>query len=258
MTSSPVRVLTAIKVPELGPALGRVALAPDPSSAHPILLDDIRLELATAIFGLTEDARAWSATGDRDGAVAALGRAAWLTGWEAAVRAVAERMTAAVDARIMAAAAESRIPSRRRRSLLLSAAERRAMHARLGGGSLSLAAGLDGLERVAHQVRDAGVLDRDAQNRWRGALTEAARRLETGWLELEEAVHQEWHRWTPLVESARRWRRPRWVVWSISLAVVALAVYVGLVVGGYLPGPRFLYGFARWWWNWWDRLVTPV
>jgi len=27
------------------------------------------------------------------------------------------------------------------------------MHARLGGGSLALATGLDGLERVAHEVR---------------------------------------------------------------------------------------------------------
>jgi len=167
-------------------------------------------------------------------------------------------MAAAVDARIAAAATESRIPKRRSRSLQLSPAEHRAMHARLGGGSLALATGMDGLERVAHEVRDAGLLDREAQNRWRGALTEAARRLETAWLELEEAVHQEWHRWTPLVESARRWRRPRWVVWTVSLVVVGLAIYVGLVLGGYLPGPRFLYAFASWWWNWWDRLVTPV
>lgn len=258
MTSSPVHVLPAIQIPELGPALGRVALAPDTSAAHPIPLDDIRLDLATAIFELTEDARAWSATGDRTGAVEALGRAVWLTGWEAAVRAVAERMTAAIDARITAAAAESRIPRRRRRKLQLSAAEHRAVHARLGSGSLGLATGLDGLERAAHRLRDTGVLDREAQDLWRGALTQAARRLETAWLELEAAVHQEWHRWTPLVESARRWRRPRWVVWSISLVVVGLAVYVGLVVGGFLPGPPFLDGFARWWWDWWDRLVTPV
>ncbi|MEP7327550.1 MAG: hypothetical protein ABI836_16485 [Gemmatimonadota bacterium] len=255
---TPVRILPAIQIPELGPSLGRVALAPDASSAHPIALDDIRLDLATAIFELTEDAGAWSATGDRTGAVEALGRAAWLTGWEAAVRAVAERLAAAVDARIAAAAAESRIPGRRRKSLQLSAAERRALHARLGGGSLALSAGLDGLERAAHQVRDTGVLDRDAFDRWRGALTEAARRLETAWLELESVVDLEWHRWTPLVESARRWRRPRWALWTFSLLVAGLAVYVGLVVGGYLPGPPFLYEFARWWWNSWDRLITPV
>jgi hypothetical protein len=256
--TSPVRVLPAIQIPELGPSLGRVALAPDLISHHAIPLDDIRLDLATSIFDLVADARAWSATGDRQGAVDSLNRPAWLTAWEAAVRSVAERMTAAIDERILAAALESKIPRRRRKQLQLSDAERRAVHARLGSGGLALAVGLDVLDQESQRLRETGVLDREAQERWRAALTEAARKLEKAWMTLEEAVDAEWHRWTPLVESARRWRRSRVVLWTVSLAVAAIAIYVGLVVGGYLPGPPFLDDFARWWWDWWDRLVEPV
>ena len=259
--STPVRVPPAIEIPELGPSLGRLALPTGWETTvrgRRVSLDEIRLELATAIFDLAADARSWSSAGDREAAVDTLGRSAWLGAWEIAVRSAGERLTAEIDARIRAAAEESKLPRRHRQKLLLTEPERRAVLARLGGGGVALVVGLEALDRAGHRVRAAGVLDREAGERWRDSLTTAARKLEASWLELELAADREWEHWTPLIESARNWRRPRWVLWAISAAVLGMAVYVGLVVGGYLQGPPFLDAFAAWWWDWWDRLVEPA
>lgn len=257
-SSSPVQIPPAVQIPELGPALGRVAMPSQSSGLRGSSLDQIRLELATAIFELAADARSWSSAGDRAAAVDAVGRAAWLGAWEAAVRAAAERIANETNARIEAAAVEARIPARRRKKFPLSEAERRAMAARLGAGGIALNETLDALEKETRRMRESGVLDREAGDRWRNALTNAARKVESAWIALEVAARAEWDRWTPLVESARSWRRPRWLLWLITALVLAAAIYVGLVVGGYLKGPPFLDRFALWWWDWWDRLVEPA
>jgi hypothetical protein len=230
------------------------------SSAPPTRfpLDNIRLELATGIFELAADARSWSSAGDRQAAVDELGRAGWLAAWDAAVRAAGELVSRLIDARIQEAAIESRIPRRKLRRLFLSDAEKRAIAARLGRGGFAFEEALAPVDREGSRLREAGVLDRAAFDRWNLALTGAARHLEAAWLSLEEAADEEWHRWSPLVESVRAWHRPRWILWLISAGVIALLVYVGLVVGGYLQGPKFLEGFADWWWRWWDRLVEPA
>lgn len=261
MTSgSPVRVPSAVQIPELGPWLGRIPLPAGSSSGPPATfrLDPIRLELATAIFELAADARSWSSAGDRQAAVDELGRAGWLAAWEAAVRGAADIVSQAIDDRIRAAGVESRMPARKLRRLFLSEAEKRAMAARLGRGGFAFAEALEPVDREGHRLRSAGVLDREAGDRWRESLTGAARHLEAAWLTLEEAANEEWHRWSPLVESVRDWHRPRWILWSISAIVLASLVYVGLVIGGYLQGPQFLEVVADWWWTWWDRLVEPA
>jgi hypothetical protein len=259
-SSSPVRVPPAVQIPELGPWLGRIPLSAGSGSApiQRLPLDSIRLDLATAIFELAADARSWSSAGDRQAAVDELGRSGWLAAWEAAVRGAAEVAVQAIDARIREAGQESRIPGRKLKRLFLSDPEKRALAARLGRGGFAFAEGLEPVDREGHRLREAGVLDREAGDRWREALTGAARSLEAAWLTLEEAATEEWHRWSPLVESVRTWRRPRWVLWGISAIVLAVLVYVGLVVGGYLQGPQFLEAFADWWWTWWDRLVEPA
>lgn len=245
-------------IPELGPALGRIALPPatHPETA-PVPLDRIRLELATAVFELRDDAQTWYTTGDREAAVEALGRSAWLTAWEAAVRETATLVADLIDERIRAAAAESRLPRRRRERILLSLGERKAVQARLGAGGLGLHAALEELDQVGSEFK-AHSADRARALAWQEALTGAARQLESAWIALEEAVAQEWERWTPLVESARRWRRPRWVAWIVTVVVLGVAVYVGLVIGGYLPTPPWLREVVRTWWETWDRIVEPV
>jgi hypothetical protein len=261
MTSgSPVRTPPAVQIPELGPWLGRIPLPSAGSSAPAgrFSLHGIRLDLATAVFELAADARSWSSAGDRQAAVDELGRAGWIAAWESAVRAAAELVSHDIDARIQEAGTESRMPRRKLRRAFLSDAEKHAIAARLGRGGFAFAEALDPVDREGARLRESGVLDRAASERWRDALTGAARQLEAAWLSLEEAADEEWHRWSPLVESVREWHRPRWLLWLISALVVALFVYVGLVVGGYLQGPEFLEGFADWWWRWWDRLVEPA
>ena len=260
MTSAPVRISSAIEIPELGPALGRIALAEDAgrSSRRPLSLDAIRLDLATAIFELAADARSWSEAGDRQAAVETLGPPAWLTAWENAVREASAAVADDLDRRINSAGYESNMPGRRLRRLRLSEAERRAVAARLGGEGVVFAEGLDDLGRETIRLQEGSVHDRESVERWRAALTGAARKLESAWLTLESAADAEWNRWSPLIGSVRSWRRPRWILWSISAIVITIAFYVGLVVGGYLAGPPFLDAFAEWWWNWWDRLVEPA
>ncbi|NNG15459.1 MAG: hypothetical protein HKM89_03185, partial [Gemmatimonadales bacterium] len=47
------------------------------------------------------------------------------------------------------------------------------------------------------------------------------------------------------------WRRPRWPLWTITLAALALATYLGLLLGGYLRAPALLQPVVEWWWERW-------
>jgi hypothetical protein len=48
----------------------------------------------------------------------------------------------------------------------------------------------------------------------------------------------------------RAWHRPTWLVWLVSVVVLGAAVYLGLVLGGYLPVPAALSGLAAFVWSW--------
>ena len=45
------------------------------------------------------------------------------------------------------------------------------------------------------------------------------------------------------------WRLPRWPLWLITALVLGAAIYLGLVLGGYMPVPPMLVGFADFWWS---------
>jgi hypothetical protein len=237
-------------VPELGPSLGRLSDPPPEAGAGPlgVRLDDIRLKLVTGIFELAGAARAFGAAGDPEGAMASLNRVAWLGLWEKAVIASAERVAATVNARLDEAAAEARYPRRRLRSAMLTPGDTRAIAARLGGGGGPFVASLDELEHAAHGAAQRG-RDRSASAEWRSALTAAARRLEAAWLALEQAATIEQQRWRVEVERIRAWRLPRWPLWLLTMVVLGGAVYLGLVLGGYVPVPPQLAGFAEFWWS---------
>jgi hypothetical protein len=86
---------------------------------------------------------------------------------------------------------------------------------------------------------------------WQDGLTTAARRLEAAWLALEEALSREWRSWDAEVEDLRRWRRARWPLVLTGIALFSTALYIGLVLGGYLPVPGLLRSpvealWARW------------
>lgn len=253
--SGSMRVLSAIEIPELGPALGRIALPPE-SHLRPPDIDLVRFDLANTVFETEADARAWSAAGDRQAAVEALGRAAWLGAWEAAVRAAAQAIVEYMSAALTAAATASRMPRRKRPGI--TPVEHRAIIARLGAAGDSMTEALAELEEAGHRLPEVGSYDRQAADRWGAALVGVARKLEAAWLELEESARRELARWHAITEQVRAWRRPTWPLWVLSALVLALALYLGLILGGYLPVPGFLQGFVDWWWGIWDRYVEPA
>ncbi len=237
------------EVPELGPSLGRLTDPIGPAGPLGVRLDDIRLRLVTGVFELAGAGRSFAAAGDPEGAVASLNRGEWLAQWEKAVAASAERVTATVNARLAEAAAESRYPRRKLTGVRLTPADARAIAARLGGGGGPFVASLDDLEQAAHAVTGHRALDRATAVAWRSALSATARRLEAAWLALEEAAVREQLRWQADVSRVRGWRRPRWPLWLVTAAVLGAAVYLGLVLGGYVRVPPMLRGFAEYWWS---------
>lgn len=235
-----------MEVPELGPSLGRLTDPVQPVvGALGVRLDDIRLGLATGVFELAGMGRSFAAAGDPEGAAASLNRVAWLAVWEKAVAASAERVTATVNARLEDAAAESRYPRRRLRQVLLTPADTKAIAARLGGGGGPFVAALDELELAAHGVS----AQRGGGAAWQAALTATARRLEAAWLALEEAAAREQLRWQADVRRVHAWRLPRWPLWIITALVLGLAIYLGLVLGGYVLVPPGLESLAEFWWT---------
>jgi hypothetical protein len=132
------------------------------------------------------------------------------------------------------------LPLHRLRTRLLAAAEKRAIAARFGTGGAALVEALDGLAAATDLIRNASVLDKDAHADWQDALRTAARRLEAAWLALEAQVEEERHRWTPELEALAGWRPALWPVVLLWAPLAALLVWLGLVLGGYLPAPAWL------------------
>jgi hypothetical protein len=238
-------------VPELGPSLGRLS-DPPTSADRPvpdIILDDIRLELVTAIFDRAGAARSFAAAGDRHSAVASLGRVAWLDVWERAVASAAQRLADAVNGRLRSAAAVSRLPDPKLTRVLLTPEDVRAIASRLGSGGANFVSALDALEQTVPAAAASGARGRLGQEEWHLALAATARRLESSWLALLAAAGQEQERWAREIEQVRSWHRPRWPLWLITLAFLSLATYLGLILGGYVPVPSLLRSFTEFWWS---------
>lgn len=237
--SASVKIPMPLRVPELAPSLGRV-LVPRRLEEPWVPLDDIREELATRVMELAGEARAATAREDRDHVLDAVSRRAWLAAWEAAVRRAGERVTAALDGEIERAARRVRMPRRPRRRLLLAASEKRAIAARLAAGGETLVGALDALDAVGARVREASVLDKGAHAEWQEALRTAARRLEAAWLALEAQVADEERRWAGEIDVVTRWRPSLWPLVVLWTPLAVALVWLGLVLGGYIPAPAWL------------------
>ena len=237
--SPAVKIPMPLRVPELAPLLGRV-LVPRRLEEPWVPLDDIREELATRVMELGGEARAAATREDRDRVLDAVSRRAWLAAWEAAVRRAGERVTAALDAEIERAARRVRMPRRRRRRRLLAGSEKRAIAARLAAGGETLVAALDALDAVAARVREANVLDKAAHAEWQEALRTAARRLEAAWLALETQVADEQRRWADEIDAVAGWRPSLWPLVALWTPLAVGLVWLGLVLGGYVPAPAWL------------------
>lgn len=240
-------------IPELGPSLGRLVVPPPTPSGPPhwIALDDLRLALVSQLFELAGDARQWVHEGDRELALATLNREAWLSAWQRTVRAVAERAAQAIGGRLLAAAAEARLPARRARALPLDPDEVAALAARIDTGTAALDPALQALDHAAHAAR-SGRTAPEAVAEWQAALSAAARRIESAWLGLEDALGREWQEWGVEVEGVRAWRRPLWPLVVAGTGLFLVSGYLGLVLGGYLPAPGVLRGIAEAIWARWS------
>ncbi len=239
-------------VPELGPSLGRLVEPPllrSERGSLDLVLDDIRLDLVTGIFELAGAARSFAASGDRQGAIASLSRVAWLGLWERAVAASAERLAEIVNARLKEAATESRLPARQLETVRLKTEDVRAIASRLGSGGAGFVGALDSLEQTLHGAAASGSRGAAGQEDWQRALATAARRLESAWMSLAAGARVEQDRWMAEIERVRTWRRPTLLLWLLSAVVLAVATYLGLVLGGYLPVLPPLRPLAEFWWS---------
>ncbi len=232
-------LLLPLRIPELGPYLGRLVTGTGRAPAG-LPLDAIRQRLVTRIFESAGAARRLAARDDRAAAAAAVGPATWLEAWQEAVNAVADRLAERVNVRLDAEARAVRMPRRVRRRLLLGPAQHRALLARLGTAGTPLLAALDALDRATGPARDATALEREALEQWQSALRGASQRLEAAWLGLEEATAVEAAHWDGVAHDVAQWRKSLWPVILVATLGVAVAVYVGLVMGGYLEPPPWL------------------
>lgn len=238
-----VQLLLPLRVPELGPYLGKLVSGVERGPDW-IRLDSIRYKLVTRIFEAAGTARRLAAKGERAAALSAVGRANWQEAWEESVNGVAAVLLEHVSQHLDAEAIVVGMPHRLRRRLAPGAAERRSLGARLGAAGSRLINVLDQLELAAAGALDATALQRDVVEHWQEALRSAARRLEEAWLSLEQAVGRESVYWSQEADRIAQWRKPIWPVVVVSTAALGLAIWLGLIFAGYIRPPAW---FSQGW-----------
>lgn len=228
-----------LAIPELGPALGQL-IVPHRVTTPWVPLDDVRETLATRVIEGAGAARRDAADAAPARALRQLDRDVWSGAWDEAVRRTAERVAQAIDATIVLEARRVRMPAHRARQLAVSPGERRAITARLASGADGFEAALEVVARATDALHREWPGERETVEEWRDAQTLAARRLEAAWLGLEALVARERVRWTADLDAIRAWRPSLWPVFAVWLPLAGAAVWVALVLGGYLPAPAWL------------------
>jgi len=194
---------------ELGPWLNRLVAPPAPVSQAETLLSDLRLRLLTRLFERPE----------------------WRAAWQDAVAEAAAMVSGEVEARFRAAAALSRYPARKLRTILPDSDARGILAARLS------ACGID-LEESLNQAGTSG-----PEIRMRCGL------LEVAWGRLVATADQELAAADRMAADLRAWRRPLVPLVIASGLLLIVAVWAGLVLGGYLNSPAWFRPIAESVWN---------
>ncbi len=221
-------------IPELGPFLGHVASAEAPVTRDPEL-EPVRLAMLSALFERAGRARALLAGGDAAGSRAALSREVWLEVWEETVAGAAGALLSGIDRRLRDAVAVSRIRRKNAVALLPGAEDRRMLGARLGSAGM-------GLEQATLELTKPA-LD------WDEAIRRTAGELTGAWDQLVVLVRQERDVWDRRIADVRAWRRPWRPLVLTATAFLLVALWLGLLLGGFLPVPGFLRPLAEWYWG---------
>ena len=236
MTGS--KLLLPLRIPELGPALGKLVTGTGRTLWLP--LDPIRYRLVTRIIECAGEARGLAANDERAAAVAVVGRTSWLEAWDEAVSDVADLLIARLTEHIEAEARAVRMPKRLRARIGIDDAERGALAARLGSAGANLVSALDELDSREQRAEQTTGSEPNAVDEWQRMLSVAARRLEEAWLNLEEAIERESVQWRRAADRVSAWRRPVWPVVVAGTVLIAVATWLGLVFGGYIDPPEWL------------------
>ena len=160
----------------------------------------------------------------------------WASCWDAAAEEAAAVLIQKLEARITSAAVAARMPAWRVERHRITPSEHRAIHARLGAGAGAL-------------LRAATELEQAPAARWGPQVLATARRLESAWAALTAAAEHEMAEWEGDIASVAAWRRPRWPLWTLTGAVLAAALWGGMLLGGYLPVPDPLRPLAEFLWG---------
>ena len=203
-------------------------------------LTAIRYQLVTRMLETAGEARRLGANEERSAAIFAVSPVLWMTAWEETVQSVAGLVLERVTTEINREADRVRMPQQLRARFLPSPSERRALAARLGSAGTGLVPVLDELERRGGQALSATALERDSIDGWHEALRMAGRRLEEAWLLLEDRVETEIGRWAPTIQQVHRWRKSLTPVLIVGTVLLALAVWLGLAMGGFISAPAAL------------------
>jgi len=226
---------STLTLPELGPLLGALVAAPVELPAGRAVLEEARVELLSRLFEKAGTARAALAKGDETAARKALGPSSWLEAWERAVATAARSLGQEIERRLRHAAAESRYPRRKMAALLPGAEERRILTARLSAAGMGL--------------EDAVPLLDNPARAWEESLRRVAGELEAAWDLLVASALRELEPWDRRAMEIRMWRRS-WLPLVIAGGLgLALAVWLGLVLGGIIPAPGWLRPLTDWVWN---------
>jgi len=237
MTNS--RVLLPLRVPELGPSLGRL-LSVTVRSGAVRWLDPVRNKLGTRIIECGGEARRLAASGERSATLATIGTEIWKQTWDEAVSSATELLVERIDAHLEAEAMAVGMGRRHRARLSVGPQQKRALMARLGSMGADLITVLDELEEHAELALTATGLEPEKVRDWQDTLGVAARKLESAWLALEQAVANEVAQRLRIADQIANWRKPVWPVLIVAAAIVPVAVWFGLVLGGFLTAPGWL------------------
>ncbi len=224
-----------IRLPEIGPYLGRLGDATRRFDDPHVGLDEVRLATVSELFERAHAARGFLLIGDLAGARAALDRIEWLGVWRSAASKVADLTIASIGARIERAQRLSGCPNRLASRRLPGPEDREVLGAKLE------AAGIPLERQVARGF--------PSDDRWPEAVRQSAVALEDSWEQLEVVVREALRAAEPDVDAIARWR-PSPLPWQIGFGILAaIAGWLGLTLGGFLPLPGWLDGLHRWFWS---------